>query len=102
MPGLLGLNVVDAFALGIPTLTTNIDWHSPEVDYLMDGVNGSVAPDSCTPKVFADCAVEILRDDERLARLQAGAERAGNELSVEDMADRFADGIVQALLVGKR
>ena len=27
MPGLLGLNVVDAFALGIPTVTTAIDYH---------------------------------------------------------------------------
>lgn len=97
MPGLVGLNVVDGFALGLPTITTDIDYHSPEIDYLLDGVNGVVTPANATPAEFAKATADVLSDPERLAFLKNGAELAGRELSIQDMARRFADGIVQAL-----
>ena len=97
MPGLVGLNVVDGFALGLPTITTDIDYHSPEIEYLLDGVNGIVTPAGSTPENFAEVAADVLRSPERLRRLREGAELAGKELSIADMARRFADGIVQAL-----
>lgn len=98
MPGLVGLNIVDAFALGIPTVTTAVDYHSPEIEYLDDGVNGLMTPGDSTPFEYAQVAAELLADRERLARMQEAAEHSGRELSVEDMARRFADGVVQALL----
>lgn len=98
MPGLVGLNIVDAFALGIPTITTGIDYHSPEIEYLNDGVNGVIAPEHSTPGEFAQVAARLLADPERLAGMQFEADRSGRELSIEEMARRFADGVVQALL----
>lgn len=98
MPGLVGLNIVDAFALGIPTVTTAIDYHSPEIEYLKDGVNGLMTPEKSTPREFAQIAADLLQDPVRLADMQAAADLSGRELSVEDMARRFADGVVQALL----
>ncbi len=97
MPGLVGLNVVDGFALGLPTITTDISYHSPEIEYLLDGINGRISPSGASPADFAEIVAQVLTDDDELARLQAGAEIAGRELSIEDMAQRFADGIVQAL-----
>ncbi len=97
MPGLVGLNIVDGFALGLPTITTNIDYHSPEIEYLLEGVNGIVTPEHSTPEEFASVAADVLGSSERLAALREGAELAGKELSIADMAQRFADGIVQAL-----
>ena len=97
MPGLVGLNIVDGFALGIPSITTDIDYHSPEIEYLLDGVNGIIAPGDASPEEFAQIAADILDSPETLQRLRAGAEIAGMELSIQDMAERFADGIVQAL-----
>ena len=98
MPGLVGLNIVDAFAMGIPTVTTSIDYHSPEVEYLIHDVNGVFTPANATPDEFAHAAADLLTDEPRLARLQRGAEQSGRDLSVEEMAQRFADGVVQALL----
>ena len=98
MPGLVGLNIVDAFALGIPTITTAIDYHSPEIEYLDDGVNGLMTPADSTPFQYAQAAADLLMDPERLESMQAAAQQSGRELSVEDMARRFADGVVQALL----
>jgi len=97
MPGLVGLNVVDGFALGIPTITTDIDYHSPEIEYLLEGVNGIVTPKGSTPEDFAQVAADVLCSPEQLAALRAGAELSGKELSISDMAQRFADGIIQAL-----
>ncbi len=97
MPGLVGLNVVDGFALGLPTITTDIAYHSPEIEYLLDGVNGRITSGDSTPADFAEVVAGVFADPGELARLRAGAEIAGRELSIEDMAQRFADGIVQAL-----
>jgi glycosyltransferase involved in cell wall biosynthesis len=97
MPGLVGLNVVDGFALGIPTITTDVDYHSPEIEYLLHDVNGLIATKDSTAADFAKITAEVLNNPEDLERLKAGANLAGKELSVQDMAQRFADGIVQAL-----
>ncbi len=97
MPGLVGLNIVDGFALGLPTATTGVDYHSPEIEYLVDGFNGIFTPADATPGDFADAVAQVLHDPEQLQHLSEGAELSGRELSVETMAERFADGIVQAL-----
>ena len=40
IPGVVGLAVVDAFAHECPLVTTDIPGHGPEIEYLVDGVNG--------------------------------------------------------------
>ncbi len=98
MPGLVGLNIVDAFALGIPTVTTNIDYHSPEIEYMVDGVNGLITSENATPEDFGSTVADLLSDPDRLEAMSFSAELASYEFSIEDMTERFADGIVQALL----
>ena len=102
LPGLLGLNVVDGFALGIPSVTRDLDYHSPEIDYLQDGVNGMMLPSSLSAKGFGAATAELLMDAPRLAALRAGARESGERLSTEDMANRFASGIRQALAAERR
>ena len=97
MPGLVGLNVVDGFALGLPTVTTDIDYHSPEIDYLIDGENGLVVTGSPTPAQYAEKVAELLGDGERLSVMQANAAAWGKELTAEAMARNFADGVRAAL-----
>ena len=50
-PGMIGLGILDAFAGGLPVITTDIDTHSPEIDYLEDGYSGimcrSISPTLC-------------------------------------------------------
>ena len=40
MPGLVGLAVIDSFIAGLPIVTTNLSYHSPEIEYLQSGSNG--------------------------------------------------------------
>ncbi len=97
MPGMVGLNIVDAFALGLPTITTDIDYHSPEIDYLIDGKNGVIVSGDPSPTDYANRVAEILHDPILLALLQNGAVETGFELTIERMAENFASGVVDAL-----
>jgi len=97
MPGLVGLSVLDSFAYGTPMVTTDIPYHSPEIDYLKDGLNGVIVPDSENVDAYADAAVRILTDEVWRAYLQVGAADAIQTYTVEAMAQRFADGVVKAL-----
>ena len=91
MPGAVGLVIVDAFAAGLPLLSTRLAIHGPEIDYLEENSNGLL----CEPNVaaFADMTASLLLDRDRLARLQAGARAAGSRYTIENMAERFRTGI---------
>jgi glycosyltransferase involved in cell wall biosynthesis len=94
-PGMLGLAVVDALALGIPVATTRNAIHSPEIEYLEHDRNGLLtAPD---PDTFASAVAALLRDPARLAALRSGARDDGASFSAEDMAERFSRGVTACL-----
>jgi glycosyltransferase involved in cell wall biosynthesis len=94
-PGLVGLHILDAFAMGAPMLTTSTALHSPEIAYLEDGVNGVMTDDS--PQAYADAALAILSDRDRLAAMSKAANETAEKYTVENMASNFMDGIEQAL-----
>ncbi len=97
MPGLVGLGVLDSFASGVPMVTTRVAYHSPEIEYLVDGVNGVVVGDSSSVEAFAAAVVRVLSDEAYREGLVAGCFEATSRYTVEAMADRFADGVVAAL-----
>jgi hypothetical protein len=96
-PGLVGLSVVDAFALQLPTMTCDLEMHSPEIEYLIDGVNGSVLPPDASPGEYAAEVVRTYADVQLLARLRAGCVDSAQHYSIETMVDNFARGLLDAL-----
>jgi glycosyltransferase involved in cell wall biosynthesis len=97
MPGLVGLGVLDSFAYGTPMVTTNVPYHSPEIDYLENGVNGVVVDPCDDLEAYAAAVARILLDPSWRERLVEGGRAALKSYSVENMALRFAEGVVQAL-----
>ena len=97
MPGLVGLGVLDSFAYGTPMVTTDLPYHSPEIDYLKDGVNGVIVRDADSVDAYADAVERILLDGAWRDRLRAGAAEALEIYTIEAMAQRFADGVAKAL-----
>ena len=97
VPAGVGLVVVDGFAAGIPLVASSAFAHRPELAYVTPGRDGLIVDDDGDPAIYAAAVVDLLGDDMRLARLSAGASRAADSLSAQDMATRFADGILQAL-----
>jgi glycosyltransferase involved in cell wall biosynthesis len=97
MPGLVGLVVLDSFALEIPLVTTAVDYHSPEIEYLEDGVNGVLVRQHGDPAAYAETIVRVLHDEAVIASLRAGCRRAAEIYTNEEMVRRFTEGITRAI-----
>lgn len=97
MPGLVGLGVLDSFSLGVPLITTNYPYHSPEIEYLRDGVNGVMVHDWKDTNAYAKNVIALLKDQNRLAHMITEGDRAAHFYTIENMAVNFASGIIEAL-----
>lgn len=97
MPGLVGLAVLDALALQTPMVAIDGPNHGPEIAYLDPDANGVLLPASTSPTTYASAVAGLLGDESRRQRLVAGCRMGANRYTVEDMAERFADGVLRAL-----
>jgi glycosyltransferase involved in cell wall biosynthesis len=95
MPGAVGLVIVDAFAAGLPLLTTVNGEHGPEIEYLESGVNGLMT--SADIEQFATATSDLLSRRDYLAQLRRNAWNSGGRYSIEEMAHKFSVGIVASL-----
>jgi glycosyltransferase involved in cell wall biosynthesis len=94
-PGLVGLNILDGFAAGIPMVTTDCGFHSPEIDYLRQGENGFMTKN--TLEDYVKTVVNILTDTTLASQLQKGCLEAAQHYTIENMAENFHAGILKAL-----
>lgn len=91
MPGRVGLVILDAFAGGLPLLSTRLKIHGPEMEYLEEEINGLMsAPDI---PAFADMAASLFSDRDALARLQAGARESVTKYTIQNMVANFRSGV---------
>jgi len=98
MPGLVGLAIIDSFVAEAPLITTNLKSHSPEIEYLEDGINGICVRDSDDPDAFAKAVKNVISSGELMARLRIGCRLSADKYSLNAMVTRFADGIELALV----
>lgn len=97
MPGGVGLVVIDSFALGVPMVTTANRLHGPEIDYLRDGENGVMVPQFDCVESYAAEVIGLLTNPGRLEHLKAGCLADADEYSIEEMVQRFTNGVLSAL-----
>lgn len=97
MPSLLGLAVLDACALGLPSIITDHPGHGPELTYLEHGRNGLVVPNSEEADAYSEAIAGLLEDEPRRLAMAEAARRLGGSYTVEAMADRFTNGVLRAL-----
>lgn len=95
LPAGIGLAIIDAFALGVPLLTAALPGHGPEIAYLEPGVNGEISdPD---PGAYAAMVVRYLTSPERQESYGRACRAAAARLTIDAMAERFAEGIAACL-----
>lgn len=97
MPGLLGLAILDAAVMGLPTITTDYPWHSPEIAYLKPGVTGVKVSNWKDAGAYSDAIITILRDQKTLNNMAEAARAVGRTLTIEAMADKFTAGLLDAI-----
>lgn len=95
LPGAVGLAIVDGFAAGLPLLTTEVLGHGPEIAYLENGRNGIITRARTRP--YSQAILDLMRDPERLVRWREQAAEDGQLYTVQAMANRFGQGILDAL-----
>jgi glycosyltransferase involved in cell wall biosynthesis len=96
MPAWVGLSVLDAFAAGLPVLTTDLPrGQGVEVEYIEHERNGLITPPAIAP--YAAALASVVRDAALRARLAEGARAAGERYSVETMIENFRRGIHRCL-----
>jgi glycosyltransferase involved in cell wall biosynthesis len=99
LPGLVGLALLDSFALEVPMVTTRYPFHSPEIAYLENGVNGIITEYDL--KGYADGVVGLLSDRAMHERIIEGCRASAGKYTIENMVKNFAAGI-RAVLESKR
>jgi len=97
MPGLMGLAILDAGALGLPVATTAFPWHSPEIAYLEPERNGIMVQEWENVEAYAKGVADLLLDPLRQEAMSKAARIIAEQYSVEAMAARFSLGILDAL-----
>jgi glycosyltransferase involved in cell wall biosynthesis len=95
IPGAVGLVILDAFAAGLPLLSTRLKIHGPEIEYLEEGVNGLLSEPEVS--AFADMVSSLLSNRDTLARVQRGARESGAKYTIDNMVTNFELGIRQCL-----
>jgi glycosyltransferase involved in cell wall biosynthesis len=94
-PGLVGLHIVDAFCAGLVIVTTSNAKHSPEIAYLVNGVNGIMTEDN--PNSYAQKILYLTKNKSYFNQLKAAALADADVYTLNNMADNFIDGISRCL-----
>jgi len=97
MPGSVGLVVLDSLALGLPLVTTDVQLHGPEIEYLQDGVSGAIVSPGDDVQAYADRVAALLERPAERAEMAERCRDVGRSFTIEDMAERFFSGITGAL-----
>lgn len=95
MPGLVGLHIVESFALLKPLVTTEQKIHGPEIAYLKNGVNGVMTEDSAD--AYVSEILRMIRDESYREKIVEGCKKARDEYTNENMVERFSNGIRNTL-----
>jgi len=99
-PGAVGLHVLDSFCSGTPMMTTAESRHGPEIAYLHDGVNGLVVHGGSDG--YADAVIALFSDRSRLVAIKQAALRDAKHYTLDNMVERFADGIERCVSMPKK
>lgn len=97
MPARAGLVVLDAFTAEVPIAISASQPHPPEASYIRHEGNGLVVQDGGSARRYGEAVAELLRDESRRRVIAEGCRVARERYTVEEMADRFAAGVLSAL-----
>ena len=94
MPGIVGLGILDSFALETPIITTMHNQHSPEIEYLENGVNGMITGNTLAE--YSETVINTLKTNKYLDLID-GCILSAKEYTMEKMVENFKNGIVSCL-----
>lgn len=97
--GVAGLNLLDAMAVGLPVVLPQRADHSPEVAYVLDGVNALLVPDEVAR--LAQACSQLITDQVLHTQLSEGARQTSAVRTVRAMAGNILRYAVDSATVAK-
>lgn len=94
MPRLVGLCILDSFAMETPIITTENPFHGPEIDYLENGINGIMTKDNLDE--YSEKIIELLKTKKYLQLIEGG-KLSAEKYSIHNMTENFKNGILASL-----
>lgn len=92
IPQRVGLVAVDALVSARPIITTDQPLDGPEYDYLVPGETSVVTAQTAAD--YAHALVATLSATDRLADMQAAAQRVSYRYTLDGMVDSFVEGVL--------
>ena len=92
IPEWIGLVAVDSLVAGRPIVTTHHDSHSPEHEYLEDGLTCVYSPHDVDK--YSVAVSRLLLDAKRLDDAQRACVVRSADFSIERMTDAFVEGLM--------
>lgn len=93
MPGLVGLAILDSFAMQTPLITTNYPFHSPEIEYLENGINGIITENNI--ENYSRTVIHTLNNKVLLEDLKKGCNIVAQKYTLENMVSNFSKGVLK-------
>lgn len=94
MPGLVGLGILDSFAMETPMITTAYPYHSPEIDYLENWGNGIITENNLED--YVKTVIEVLKE-RKYFQLTEGCKKSSELYTVQKMVENFREGILSCI-----
>lgn len=94
MPRLVGLAILDSFAMETPIISTSNPFHGAEIDYLDNGVNGIMTEDNTDD--YSNVVTNLLKTG-KYRELVPGCKASAEKITTEAMVENFKNGILSAL-----
>jgi len=74
-----------------------VPFHSPEIEYLKNGINGIMVDNPNDPRLFAAAAADLLSDDLKRQEIASAGFADAKEYTNEAIVENFCLGILAAL-----
>jgi 1,2-diacylglycerol 3-alpha-glucosyltransferase len=96
MPGYVGLAIIHAFCFGLPIITENLSYHSPEICFLKHNINGFFVEEDNIEEL-ANKIIFLFQNKEVLKELSKSAiETVKNEASIENMIKKMNEAFLKS------
>jgi glycosyltransferase involved in cell wall biosynthesis len=95
MPGLVGLAIIDSFAMQTPMITTNFKYHSPEIEYLKNDYNGIMTENDID--AYTKEVINLLSNKNKLDELKINCKKSIEKYSLDHMVENFKEGVLKCL-----
>jgi glycosyltransferase involved in cell wall biosynthesis len=94
-PGMVGLGILDSFAMGLPMVTTDCKIHSPEIAYLNPARNGIITENSLG--AFTEQVQKLLVNPGLRQKIAEEGMKDSSQYLLQNMVQKFSEGITDAL-----